>query len=101
MSKAIIPVQQIAQGILHLRGQKVMLDYDLSRLDGIETRALKQAVRRKRERFPAVFMFQLSATEIEIVVSQFVIPSRRRSGGAIPMAFTERGVPRYRARNHR
>jgi hypothetical protein len=92
MSKAIIPVQQIAQGILHLRGQKVILDYDLSRLYGIETRALKQAVRRNRERFPADFMFELSAPEIEIVVSQFVIPSRRRMGGARPMAFTEQGV---------
>jgi hypothetical protein len=101
MSKAIIPVQQIAQGILHLRGQKVMLDYDLFRLYGIETRTLKQAVRRNRERFPADFMFPLSATEIEIVVSQFVIPSRRRFGSAIPMAFTEQGVPRYRARNRR
>jgi hypothetical protein len=92
MSKAIIPAQQIAQGILHLRGQKVMLDYDLSRLYGIETRALKQAVRRNRERFPADFMFELSASEIETVVSQFVIPSRRRFGGARPMAFTEQGV---------
>jgi hypothetical protein len=92
MSKAIIPAQQIAQGILYLRGQKVMLDYDLSRLYGIETRALKQAVRRNRERFPADFMFELSASEMETVVSQFVIPSRRRFGGARPMAFTEQGV---------
>lgn len=92
MSKAIIRVQQIAQGILHLRGQKVILDYDLSLLCGIETRALKQAVRRNRQRFPADFMFELSAAEIEIVVSQFVMPSRRRFGGARPMAFTEQGV---------
>jgi len=92
MSKGIIPVQQIALGILHLRGQKVMLDYDLSRLYGIETRALKQAVRRNRERFPADFMFELSAREIENVVSHFVIPSRRRFGGARPMAFAEQGV---------
>jgi hypothetical protein len=92
MSKAITPVQHIAQGILHLRGQKVMLDYDLSRLYGIETRALKQAVRRNRERFPADFMFELSASEMETVVSQFVIPSRRRFGGARPMAFTEQVV---------
>ena len=92
MSKAIIPIQQIAQGILSLRGQKVMLDYDLARLYGIETRALKQAVRRNRERFPVDFMFELSASEIEDVVSQFVIPSRRRFGGARPMAFTAQGV---------
>ena len=92
MSKAIIPLRQIAQGILHLRGQKVILDYDLARLYGIETRALKQAVRRNRERFPSDFMFELSISEIEGVVSQSVIPSRRRFGGARPMAFTEQGV---------
>lgn len=92
MSEAIIPVQRIVQGIVYLRGQKVMLDYDLARLYDIETRALKQAVRRNRERFPADFMFELSASEIQSVVSQFVIPSRRRFGGARPMAFTEQGV---------
>jgi ORF6N domain-containing protein len=90
--KEIISAEQIGQGILQLRGQKVMLDSDLARLSGIETRALKQAVRRNRQRFPADFMFELSASEIESVVSQFVIPSRRRFGGARPMAFTEQGV---------
>jgi hypothetical protein len=80
MSKAIIPLRQIAQGILHLRGQKVILDYDLARLYDIETRALKQAVRRNRERFPSDFMFELSISEIEGVVSQSVIPSRRHVG---------------------
>lgn len=92
MSQAIIPVQRIVQRIVHLRGQKVMLDYHLARLYDIETRALKQAVRRNRERFPADFMFELSTSEIQSVVSQFVIPSRRRFGGARPMAFTEQGV---------
>ena len=92
MSKAIIPILRIAQQILHLRGQKVILDYDLAGLYGIETRAPKQAVRRNRSRFPADFMFELSATEVESVVSQFVIPSSRRFGGACPMAFTEQGV---------
>ena len=92
MTKAIIPSQQIVMGILHLRGQKVMLDFDLARLYGMENRALKQAVRRNRERFPADFMFELTAGEIETVVSQFVTPSRRRFGGARPMAFTEQGV---------
>jgi hypothetical protein len=92
MSKAIIPVRQIVQGILGLRSQKVMLDYDLARLYGIETRALKQAVRRNRVRFPADFMFELSAREVDGLVSQFVIPSRGRLGGSRPMAFTEQGV---------
>lgn len=92
MSKEIVPVGRIAQSILYFRGQKVMLDYDLAALYGIETRALKQAVRRNLNRFPNDFMFELSAKEIEIVVSQFVIPTRRKFGGAAPMAFTEQGV---------
>src|SRR2546423_1697747 len=92
MSKEIIPVARIAQNIVYLRRQKVMLDYDLAVLYQIETRALKQAVRRNRSRFPADFMFQLTAKEMQNVVSQFVIPSRRKFGGARPMAFTEQGV---------
>lgn len=92
MSKAIVPIRQIVQGILRLRGQKVMLDYDLARLYGIETRMLKQAVRRNRNRFPADFMSELSGKEIEGMVSQFVIPSRGQLGGSRPMAFTEQGV---------
>jgi hypothetical protein len=92
MSKDIIPLEQIAQRILYQRGQKAILDFDIATLYGIETRALKQAVRRNLTRFPDDFMFELSAREIEIVVSQFVIPTRRKFGGAAPMAFTEQGV---------
>ena len=92
MSKQIVPVDQIPHRIRRLRGEKVLLDYDLAVLYGIETRALKQAVRRNLNRFPADFMFKLSAEEIEAVVSQFVIPNRRKFGGARPMAFTEQGV---------
>ncbi|MEY2521422.1 MAG: hypothetical protein QOF24_3181 [Verrucomicrobiota bacterium] len=69
-----------------------MLDYVLAELYGIETRALKQAVRRNRARFPNDFMFELSAKEIQSLVSQFVIPSVRNLGGSKPMAFTEQGV---------
>jgi hypothetical protein len=92
MSKAIIPVDQIAHRIRQLRGEKVLLDYDLAALYGIETRALKQAVRRNLNRFPSDFMFELSREEVEAVVSQFVIPNRRKFGGARPMAFTEQDV---------
>ena len=92
MSKEIIPIERIARAIYVLRGQKVLLDYELAALYGIETRALKQAVRRNRGRFPADFMFELSPKEIKKMVSQSVIPSRSRLGGARPMAFTEEGV---------
>ena len=82
----------IQQQIIELRGQKVMLDFHLSELYKIETRTLKQAVRRNNDRFPADFMFELNESEIEYLVSQFVIPSKSKLGGAKPFAFTEQGV---------
>ena len=69
-----------------------MLDFDLAMLYNVETRTLKQAVKRNGDRFPEDFMFSLSASEIENLVSQNVIPSKSRLGGAIPLAFTEQGV---------
>ena len=57
----LIPTERIANAILFLRGQKVMLDGDLAMLYGVVTGALNQAVRRNRERFPPDFMFQLTA----------------------------------------
>ena len=61
----------IARQILVIRGQKVMIDADLAALYGVETRALNQAVKRNLDRFPADFMFQLSAKEFENWRSQF------------------------------
>jgi ORF6N domain len=92
MSKEIISAGRIAQSVHFLRGQRVMLDFDLAALSEIETRALKQAVRRNRERFPSDFMFEASVTEVARLVSQFVIPSASKFGGAKPMPFTEQGV---------
>ena len=69
-----------------------MLDFHLAELYEVETRALKQAVRRNIERFPSDFMFKLTEKEIEMVVSQNVIPSKSFFGGAVPFAFTEQGV---------
>jgi hypothetical protein len=83
---------QAEQRILILRDQKVMLDFHLAELYGVETRALKQAVRRNPERFPEDFMFELEPEEAGILVSQSVIPGLGKLGGASPMAFTEQGV---------
>ncbi len=83
---------QAERRIYLIRGQNVMLDYDLAELYGVETRALKQAVRRNLDHFPKDFMFDLTAEEIELLVSQNVIPGRGKLGGAVPMAFTEQGV---------
>ena len=71
---------------------KVMLDYDLAELYEVETRVLKQAVKRNLERFPSDFMFELDEREIQLMVSQSVIPSKSYFGGAKPFAFTEQGV---------
>ncbi len=83
---------EVTDKIYSIRGQKVMLDFDLALLYNVETRTLKQAVKRNKDRFPPDFMFELTAIEIENLVSQSVIPIKGRLGGAVPLAFTEQGV---------
>ncbi len=93
MSKTlIIPQERILNRIVVLRGEKVMLDMHLAELYEVENRSLKQAVRRNLDLFPEDFMFELTEEEIEIVVSQNVIPTKQHLGGAKPFAFTETGV---------
>ena len=84
--------ENIATQILFIRKEKVILDFHLATLYELETRVLKQQVKRNIERFPDDFMFILSDKEIELLVSQNVIPSKSYLGGANPMAFTEQGV---------
>ncbi len=91
-SELLIPEETIIKKILVLRGEKIMLDVHLAEIYGVENRALKQAVRRNLDLFPHDFMFILSEQEIEMVVSQNVIPSKQSLGGANPFAFTETGV---------
>lgn len=74
------------------RDEKVILDVHLAELYDVETRALKQAVRRNRDRFPDDFMYELTDDEIDAMVSQNVIPSKMYLGGAAPFAFTDNGV---------
>jgi hypothetical protein len=84
-------LQVIRQKIYEIRGQKVMLDFDLADLYGVETRILNQAVKRNIERFPEDFMFRL--TEAEWMRSQIVTASqKKRNLGVTPYAFTEHGV---------
>jgi hypothetical protein len=78
---------------LLIRGQKVILDRDLAELYGVETKQLKQAVKRNIERFPDDFMFQLTREELENWRSQFVTSKADKMGLRYPpMAFTEQGV---------
>ena len=88
MSEDLIIVQNL---IYEIRGQKVMLDFDLARLYQVETKVLNQAVKRNAKRFPPDFMFQLSLKEFTDLKSQIVTSSW---GGTrkLPYAFTEQGV---------
>jgi hypothetical protein len=91
MSKQVIPAR-IAQSIHLLRGEKVMLDFDLAALYGVATKILNQAVKRNRERFPADFVFQLNKKETPSLRSQFVTLKRGEHLKYLPYAFTEQGV---------
>ena len=67
-------LQLIQNKIYEIRGQRVMLDFDLAEMYDVETRVLKQAIKRNIDRFPDDFMFELNEKEIENLVSQSVIP---------------------------
>lgn len=114
----IQPVEQIESLILTIRGKQVMLDRDLARLYGVETKRLNEQVRRNIERFPEDFMFQLTKEEFENWKSQFATSNaeenmspqnattysqnmspqiattspQRRPASALPYAFTENGI---------
>ncbi|MBP6430979.1 MAG: ORF6N domain-containing protein [Ferruginibacter sp.] len=90
--QALVIEQKILNRIYVVRGEKIMLDKDLAELFRIETRVLKQAVKRNTDRFPKDFMFEMTAKEIDSMVSQNVIPSKSYFGGARPFCFTEQGV---------
>lgn len=90
-SAALVPVEQITQSILVLRGQKVLLDAELAALYGVTTRRLNEQVRRNRRRFPEDFLFELTAAEFANLKSHFATSSwggRRK----LPLAFTEHGA---------
>ena len=89
-------LQPIQSKIYEIRGQRVMLDFDLAELYQVETRTLKQAVRRNIERFPSDFMFEITESEYNYLknsmTSQIVISNERGGRRYMPFAFTEQGV---------
>ncbi len=91
-SKAIIPVSSIQQRILEIRGVKVIVDADLAKFYGIETKRLNEQVKRNAERFPDDFMFQLSAQEKTEVVANCDHLSKLKYSSTLPYAFTEHGA---------
>jgi hypothetical protein len=88
---ALVP--SIENRIFLVRGQKVLIDYDLAALYAVEVRALNQAVKRNKKRFPSDFIFQLTVKENEELKSQTVTSKSSRGGRRhLPYAFTEHGV---------
>ena len=89
-----IPEEVIMTKIYLVRGQKVMLDRDLAKLYGVDTKVLKQAVRRNIERFPEDFMFEMTKKELELWRSQFVTSKSDMKGlRYAPFCFTNIGIP--------
>ena len=101
----ILKPENVAQLVFLIRGEKVMLDADLATLYGVSTKALNQAFRRNKNRFPSDFVFQLTKAEYNSMRSQIVtaslppkrmqsqiVTASRRNLSALPYAFTEQGV---------
>jgi len=87
-----IQLQTIESKIYTLRGQKVMLDFDLAEIYGIETKYLKRSVRTNIRRFPSDFMFEISTGEWESLRCNFSTSNQRGGIRYLPFAFTELGV---------
>ncbi|MCA6438212.1 MAG: ORF6N domain-containing protein [Bacteroidetes bacterium] len=88
----VVPDEIIMQKIYYIRNQKVMLDTDLAELYGVETKRLKEQVKRNKERFPERYMFELTKEEAEASRSQNATLKRGENIKYLPYAFTEHGV---------
>ena len=92
MDNKFLNIDSIRSRIYTIRGQQVMLDKDIALLYQVKPIRLREQVKRNSERFPEDFMFQLSDPEVDFMVSQNAIPSRKHLGGSLPYVFTEQGV---------
>ena len=94
--KETVSIKQISARIYFIRAQRVMLDRDLAELYGVETKRLKEQVRRIIERFPDDFMFELSKSELTNWRSQFATSNKDIMGLRVPpFAFTEHGIAMF------
>jgi hypothetical protein len=92
-NRVIVSDDILMNKIYIIRDQKVMLDRDLAELYGVETRRLKEQVRRNIDRFPEDFMFELTKEELRDWMSQFATSNRERLGiRKLPFVFTEQGI---------
>lgn len=92
MEQAIGAPEKIERSILMVRGLKVILDADLAALYGVRTKALNQAIKRNKERFPSDFMFRLTIAEKDEVVTNCDHLGRLKFSPVLPTAFTEHGA---------
>ena len=90
--KTIIPTEIIEKRIFLIRGQKVMLDFHIAELYQVETKALKRAVKRNRNRFPSDFLFELTQQEYTSLRYQFGTLKKGEHSKYLPFAFTEQGI---------
>ncbi len=88
----IAPIGNIINRIFTIRGVQVMLDKDIAEFYEVKAIRLREQVKRNRARFPDDFMFQLTVSEVNVMVSQNAIPSKKQLGGFLPYVFTEKGV---------
>lgn len=89
---ATLEPRDIQSKIYTIRGVQVMIDRDIALLYDVKPIRLREQVKRNSARFPSDFMFQLTAEEVELMVSQNAIPSKQHLGGTLPYVFTEQGV---------
>lgn len=92
MATQVISVIGVEQRIFYIRGQKVLLDFDLADLYRVETKQLKRAVRRNLPRFPGDFMFKLTKKEYRSLRRQVGTLKRGQHAKYLPYAFTEQGI---------
>ncbi|MFH1959238.1 MAG: ORF6N domain-containing protein, partial [Patescibacteria group bacterium] len=90
--KTVTTVNKIQNQIYTIRDTQVMLDRDLAVLYEVKAIRLREQVKRNRKRFPDDFIFKLTEDEVDIMVSQNAIPSKKHLGGSLPYVFTEQGV---------
>lgn len=93
----MVPVERVEGAILVIRGERVMLDRDLAGIYGVTTKALNQAVRRNRDRFPEGFVFQLTSEERDELVTNCDRFARLKHSTSMPYAFTEHGAVKLAA----
>ena len=92
MRDIIIPDEIITNKIYFIRNQKIMIDKDLSELFEVESKALRQQIKRNLDKFPEHFMFRLTELEVEMMIAEKAILSKQVLGGSLPYVFTEHGV---------